>query len=374
MNKKIYKKTLTTVLVTGMVLCSFSGCTATDKNNNHNDIHKANTEKSDKEELYEEKEGWWTKEMEQFKEYETKLQVDSKKKNTFLKKYGEETYYSALSSSINFLLLNNNSTVSDNGIEGLKSKYDVKMLNLESTFDNHTIPADYITSESENRDTIIFVHGQGCDRRTNLGIASRFLDHGYNILTFDLRNSGENKAPFTTFGALEKYDLQDYVNYVAQRVKKPNKIIIWGASYGGSVVAAGLDMKDINEKVDYVILDSPVANMESMIRIRMKEYVKDDEIDDIIKACNLFLKEIIGFSMEDANGINSIKNTKIPVLIFASKADCTVPFEVSKSLYDAIENENKKLYVFKNVGHCMGSTSQPKRYFETVNNFLAEDK
>lgn len=308
--------------------------------------------------------------MEKFTEDELKLQVEPEKKNAFISKYGEETYYIALSSCVNFLLLNENSSVADGEIESLKSQYDVKSLYLKSSFDGHTIPADYVTSGNENRDTVIFVHGQGCNRRTNLGIASRFLERGYNILTFDLRNSGENQAPFTTFGAWEKYDLQDYVNYVDERVERPHKIIIWGASYGGSVVAAGLGMKDVNEKVDYVILDGPVSGMESMLRIRMKEYVKDEEMDDTLEACDLFLKEIIGFSMEDADGTESIRHTEVPVLLFASKEDSTVPYEVSKTLFDAIENEKKILHTFKNVGHCMGSTSAPKQYFETIKKFL----
>lgn len=370
MKKNFSKRVFASALVLVLTLSIFSGCMKKEIKEKSKE-NKSNTAKEEVTEKTEKTEGWWTEDMEKFDEYELKLKVEAEKKNTFINKYGEETYYIALSSCVNFLLLNNNSTVTDNGIEALKKQYDVKFLNLKSTFGEHLIPADYITTGNENKDTIIFVHGQGCNRRTNLGIASLFLEYGYNILTFDLRNSGENQAPFTTFGAWEKYDLQDYVNYIADRVSKPNKIIIWGGSYGGSVVAAGLGLKDINEKVDYAIFDSPVSGMEAMLRDRMTEYVSEAELEDTIKACDLFLKEIIGFSMEDADGTKSIQNTKVPVLIFASKADSTVPFEVSKSLYDAIDSNSKMLHAFKNVGHCMGSTSKPKVYFNTVKDFFS---
>lgn len=365
MRKIYFKKILTSVLVTGLLLSSLTGCSKRDTSK-----FSAKSVKENADNKFVEKEGWWTPDMAQYQKDQESLHITEEQKINFIKKYGEDPYYSALASCVNFLTLNKNSSVDENGLEALKKKYKVKSLNLKSTFGDHSIPADYITTGDENNDTVILVHGQGCTRRTNLGIGSRFLERGYNILTFDLRSSGENTAPFSTFGAWEKYDLQDCVNFVAKRVAKPNKIIIWAASYGGSVLAAGLGMDDINEKVDYAIFDSPVTDMDSMIRFQLVNYIDEAQIDDTMKACDLFLKEIIGFSMDEANGLKCAKDTKVPVLMFASKSDKMVPYEFAKSLYDAIKGNNKILHSFENVGHTMGSETKSKEYFNTIEKFI----
>ncbi len=95
--------------------------------------------------------------------------------------------------------------------------YTIERLEITSTFDGHTIPADYIyalgAEGNKNHQTVILVHGLGGNRFSNYPLAEMFLQKGYNVLTYDQRSSNENTAPYTTFGYWEKYDLTDrYTN------------------------------------------------------------------------------------------------------------------------------------------------------------------
>ncbi|MDD4169344.1 MAG: alpha/beta fold hydrolase [Desulfotomaculaceae bacterium] len=63
-------------------------------------------------------------------------------------------------------------------------------------------------------------------------------------------------AQYTTFGYREKYDLIDWVNYIEQQAPG-QKIGIWGASYGGATSGLALAYEDMDERIDFLILDCP---------------------------------------------------------------------------------------------------------------------
>lgn len=93
--------------------------------------------------------------------------------------------------------------------------YNREETEIISTFDGHTIPADYLYAEgsggSRNFQTVILVHGLGGNRYSNYPLAEFFLKRGYNVITYDQRSSNENAAPYTTFGYYERYDLADWM-------------------------------------------------------------------------------------------------------------------------------------------------------------------
>ncbi len=88
--------------------------------------------------------------------------------------------------------------------ESFCDTYKVEELEITSSFDGHTIPADYIyaieSQNSKDRPTVILVHGLGDNRYSNYPLAEFFLKQGYNAITYDQRSSNENTAMYTTFG------------------------------------------------------------------------------------------------------------------------------------------------------------------------------
>ena len=154
------------------------------------------------------------------------------------------------------------------------STYTIEKVEITSTFDEHMIPADYIYALGEegdkNNPTVILVHGLGGNRYTNYPLAEMFLQKGYNVLTYDQRSSNENTAQYTTFGYWEKYDLIDYIDYVYSHA--PEQVIgIWGTSFGGATAGLAMGDKDVENKVDFLILDCPVSDMKWMVEEEMRK-------------------------------------------------------------------------------------------------------
>ncbi|MDO5519349.1 MAG: alpha/beta fold hydrolase [bacterium] len=307
-------------------------------------------------------------------EEESNLGITSNGKETFIKKYGKDVYDTALTYCSQALQINQNSEISKTYFNKYRETYQVENLTIKSTYDQHNIPATYIKlDEKENRDTVIFIHGQGCTRFTNMSVAELFLKNGYNILTFDLRSSGENKAKFTTYGALEKYDLLDCVDYIDQKLDKKNKLIVWAGSYGGSVTSVTLGTDYANETIDAAILDSPLDSMETYLFGLWTTQGSKEEFDTVTDSCDKFLKHFYNFSLDDVNGKKAIAKTTVPTLFFGSSGDPRVPITVSKGLYEAATNTNKKMKLFDDDTHCMGSVKYPDVYMKEVKDFLKKN-
>lgn len=155
-------------------------------------------------------------------------------------------------------------------LEKFESDYKIETINIQSTLDGHSIPADYITVNGDkNENTIIMVHGLGGSRWTNYPIANMLLKNGYNIISYDQRSSGENTAQYTTYGYLESHDLHDYVSYLSEYVDNNKKVGILGASLGGETTGIYLGSDHANNNVDFAILDCPLSNMSYVLSTEM---------------------------------------------------------------------------------------------------------
>jgi len=253
--------------------------------------------------------------------------------------------------------------------------YKVEKLEITSSFDKHIIPADYIyaidSQNSKDYQTVILIHGLGGNRYSNYPLAEFFLKKGYNVITYDQRSSNENIAKYTTFGYWEKYDLIDWVNYVEEQASG-QKIGIWGASFGGATAGLALGYEDIDEKIDFLILDCPVSNMKWMVEQEMRNMDIGIPVSYMTWCGNIINKFKLGFSYQDANVVNAMKDVKTPVLIINSKLDSLTPYFMGKDIYDAIQAKNKEIWTVDESEHCEIWIDHNQEYCDRVESFLSK--
>ncbi len=261
--------------------------------------------------------------------------------------------------------------------ESFCNTYDVEELKITSSYDEHIIPADYIyaieSQNSKNHQTVILVHGLGDNRYSNYPLAEFFLKKGYNVITYDQRSSNENTAKYTTFGYWEKYDLIDWVKYVEEQAPG-RKIGIWGASYGGATAGLALGYEDIDEKVDFLILDCPVSSMEWMVEKEMKNMEVGIPISYMTWCGSIINKFKLGFTYEDADVANAMKDVKTPVLIINSKLDSLTPYFMGKDIYDAIQGSNKDIWTVEDSQHCEMWIDYNQEYCDRMESFLLKNE
>lgn len=259
--------------------------------------------------------------------------------------------------------------------ESFFNTYNVEELEIISSFDEHIIPADYIyaieSQNSKDYQTVILVHGLGGNRYSNYPLAEFFLKKGYNVITYDQRSSNENTAKYTTFGYWEKYDLVDWVNYVEEQAPG-QKIGIWGASFGGATAGLALGYEDIDEKVDFVVLDCPVSSMEWMVEQEMRSMDIGIPVSYLTWCGNIANKIKLGFTYHDADVANAMKDVKTPVLIINSKLDSLTPYFMGKDIYEATPGKNKEIWTVDDSKHCEMWIDYNQEYRDKVESFLSK--
>ena len=79
-------------------------------------------------------------------------------------------------------------------VDAFERTYQVAAIEIPSTFGDHMIPANYLSLDGNwKRKTVVMAHGLNGNRLTGYPVAAILMRHGYNILTYDQRDSGENQ-------------------------------------------------------------------------------------------------------------------------------------------------------------------------------------
>jgi fermentation-respiration switch protein FrsA (DUF1100 family) len=215
---------------------------------------------------------------------------------------------------------------------------------------------------------IIMVHGNGYNRDDPeigmLDIAARLIEHGYNVLMFDLRGYGESDGNMVSGGYYEKRDLEGAVAYVKGRGL--NRIGVLGFSLGAvtSLMAAAED-KDINA----VVSDSSFADLNDIM---------DAEFSNRTKAPRFFLRPILfmirimyGVDFTAIRPVDCVgKIAPRPILFIHGEADEVIPVAHAYRLFQASPNPENQLWIVPQAGHTRSYKALPDEYINKVASFF----
>lgn len=287
---------------------------------------------------------------------------------------GNETFKGLTNSTPREVTVKNISKYKKNYEKFAKDK-DVEEIKIKSSKFEHEIPAIFVKNNNSSK-ICVMVHGMGASKYSMYNPGQIFYDLGYSLLIYDQRNSGYNKAKYSTFGVLESFDALDCIKYVRKNIKKNGEIALFGESYGAasSLIAASRDKSNI----DYLILDCPVSDSNYFSDKVFEKIEKDQKIPaSIMKFTgNIFLKARLGFTLEDINTIKWIKGEKldIPTLIINSDSDTITPQYMGEDIYKAIDSKDKEIYTAKSYDHIKFCEENPQDYKKVINDFLDKNK
>lgn len=259
-------------------------------------------------------------------------------------------------------------------VDAFEAKYHVEEVQIPSTFGHHKIPANYLTVDGDrNRKTVVMAHGLNGNRLTGYPVAEMLMRNGYNILTYDQRDSGENQAPYMTCGYWESMDFKDCVDYVRSCTGNRLQVGGWGSSIGGATVGFYLGTDHAEKNLDFAVLDCPVSDMEEIIACFLTR--KEDWIPERLRTSmgSLITQFKLGFSYRQGNVCDYVRNTTVPVLIFNTTQDRVTPYHMAVDLFQAMENNNKQLVTVDDCPHTDIYLVHPEMYEKTMINFIREE-
>lgn len=220
--------------------------------------------------------------------------------------------------------------------------------------------------------TVILAHSQGKNRlqfgESTVDIIKGLISKGYNVLAFDLRNSGKSQGKLSTMGLYEKNDLLGAINYAKSQGSK--HIVLMGFSTGASAsILAASESRD----VDAVIADSPYSELESYLENNLPVWTNLPEIP-FTKTITYSLKTLGGIEIDKAIPRRSIINISPgSVMLIHGSDDKIIPPEHSRILHSIYSKTNSKHHEFwevKNAGHLESYTNNPQEYMHRVFDFL----
>ncbi len=181
---------------------------------------------------------------------------------------------------------------------------------------------------------VILVHGWGSCRTELYCYVPMLYKAGMNLFLFDLRNSGESKGNFSSFGHYEQLDIIGAVKYLNER-EKPSSIGIIGFSMGA--VSSILAMA-ANKKIQAGIFEAGYSNFKKIMYYQAKKrmwplFIFFPVLIPIL--CSLFSwrtkSNLKNISAE--NAISKIKDRA--VFIIHCIGDKTTPHTHADTLYNA---------------------------------------
>lgn len=247
-----------------------------------------------------------------------------------------------------------------------KEKLGIDYKDIEFMSGENKIKGWYIPSET-NRFTIVYSHGYLENRETFTIDIYRIIEEmrplGANILTFDFSGSGESDGECVTCGYREKEDLLKAIEFAKTKSDAP--IIAYGISMGAATTALVTSESD---DIVGAICDSPFSNLKEYLSKNLSAWTHLPKFP---------FQNIIFKSMESTSGLtldkvvpaDSVKNTKVPILLIHGKGDHLIPYTESLKLKE-INPDKTEVHIIENNDHCKSLEKERDLYMKYVTEFI----
>lgn len=215
--------------------------------------------------------------------------------------------------------------------------------------------------------TVVIVHGYG-DNKSGMLPYARFLHDRYNLVLFDLRNSGQSTGELTTQGSAEQRDLAAVLDWLV-RTKAPRQMAVFGQSMGGHT-AINLVARD--PRVAALILDSTHDRLATAMSARIGNAgYPFGEVGFLAIALGSWIRS--GENVLASDPIEAIDQLgDRPVLLLQGGSDRDVPPDSADRLAAAARaaGVDLELHVCAAGGHGRLDETCPQDYGRWLNDFL----
>ncbi|HEX2910218.1 MAG TPA: alpha/beta hydrolase [Chloroflexia bacterium] len=227
----------------------------------------------------------------------------------------------------------------------------------------------WLPRQNERR-VVITVSGYRGKKEDMLGLASHLWRNNFNVLMFDYRGHGAQRAEdeLITLGHRELQDMEAAISYACSRIEHP-LLGLLGGSMGASVAlvaaARNLDVKA-------VWADSPFTSQRDIIDYvwRQRTHLPSHPVTDI--AARLF-ETRTGHRWEHFSPIDVIGQiTPRPVYLVHSAEDKMIPVEHTYRLFE-VASEPKSIWIEEAQGHCGVYFMNRAEYVRRVVHFFGEN-
>ena len=270
-----------------------------------------------------------------------------------------------------------------NSLQQLMNKgtasYQWENIHISSPF-GYSLSGTFIPNAKSTDKTVIFLHGFTENRTIGLYYLEIYLRAGFNVLLVDSRAHGESGGDSVTWGSLEKYDLDQWVSWLAQRI--PNGAIgVHGLSMGAATALLHAELNEENKRVAFYVADSPYSDFETLLSLYVRQYLspytvslapwlaKLDVASLLLPYANLISYFHSRSTFDEASPLQSVRHVTTPILYLHGEADTLIPASMSLELQQATKGPSQ-LYLFANSKHGAAIFDNHRQYSQVIQHFL----
>ena len=204
-----------------------------------------------------------------------------------------------------------------------------------------------------------------------LDLVSVYVQSGFYVLAFDLRNSGDSQAATSTFGVNEREDVRGAIAFAGRQGCA--SVVLHGFSTGANaaLMAASREQSDV---VGAVVLDSPIVDVARFIDGRVREITPNLPSFPfrytIMPMIGLFIN---GDVYETAAIPNMAKFAPKPMLLIHGELDEYLTGEEAEQAYASylgLAVGQIGLWDVPGAGHADAFTVDPAGYADRLESFL----
>lgn len=227
--------------------------------------------------------------------------------------------------------------------------------------DGVTLSGWYIPSR--NRAAVILLHGYGGNRLEMIWRADMLARHGYGVLLYDQRASGESGGDVRSYGWFDVNDVAAALDFLQSRDDvDPERIGILGFSVGGQVALRAAAQTD---RIKAVAADGPsmaiIQDVFAPASLRERMTIATVWIGDKFLAWRTGVPAPPGVT----EGIADIAPR--PILLISTGQDYEQ--RQAQHYYD-LAGEPKTLWEIPEAGHGGGPAAQPEEYENKIVTFF----
>lgn len=217
---------------------------------------------------------------------------------------------------------------------------------------------------------VIAMHGWRSHWNYDFCASSDFLhDEGCSVLYPDQRSQGDSEGKHISFGAYERFDCIDWLNYVIYTYGEDIPIYLCGVSMGATTVLLALGF-NLPPSVKGIIADCGYTSPDGIWK-----YVAKNNLHIKNKLIYFFATHFINRKVKLDSGnistVEALKKAKIPVLFIHGDSDKFVPVSMTYENYKACASK-KRMLIVPGADHGVSYLCDMPTYQSYVRDFFKE--
>jgi len=198
-----------------------------------------------------------------------------------------------------------------------------------------------------------------------------FLERGYAVLVPDLRAHGASGGAFVTYGLLEKYDTVDWAHWMQRQGCR--KIYGLGESLGAAILIQAAAVEPVFAAI---AAECPYADLRTIGEYRVRQmaqmpgFIAVPIADLTVAGGMLYARFVDGLDFRQVSPVNSIRQTRTPILLIHGLKDTRTPPSNSREL--AAANPSDPLWLVPGADHTQASSVAPEEFRRRVLGWFAE--